>query len=254
MSQYQGAHAPEGQVAVAPPPAAAPSRAAFPKVNLLPPLITQEVKVRQAKLLLVGAAAVSVAVIGGMFVMAQNEVTSAQEGLDAANAQSAQLAAQQATYAEVPKVFAEVSAAQAQLATAMGNEVRWSYVLNNLALSIPRNVALTGFTGTLGQAEAPVVPPAPAPNADGSTTPAPETPAVPVGPVGTISYQGEATSYRAIASWLDSQAKQRTLDNVYLSSATRGDAKDEGPTVVTFDSTADLTPKSLSHRFDKTGN
>ncbi len=39
-------------------------------------------------------------------------------------------------------VFAAVAAAQAQLQLAMGNEVRWSFFLNDLALTMPSGVSL----------------------------------------------------------------------------------------------------------------
>ena len=139
-----------------------------------------------------GAAAVTVALIGGTYVMAQSDVATAQEGLDAANAQASTLATQVASYAEVPKVFAEVSAAQAQMVAAMGNEVRWSYLLNNLSLTIPKNVALVSYKGQLTPADsAPVA--APAATADGQPAPAP---VAEVGPLGTLQYQGEAHELR----------------------------------------------------------
>ena len=40
-------------------------------------------------------------------------------------------------YADVPKVYAAVDAAEAQLKLAMGHEIRYSFVLNDLSLTIP---------------------------------------------------------------------------------------------------------------------
>ena len=42
------------------------------------------------------------------------------------------------SYAEVPQVLAEVDAAQANLVTAMTPEIRWSFYLNDLSLTIPQ--------------------------------------------------------------------------------------------------------------------
>lgn len=256
MAEFQGAAAPEeGSVATAPAPVLQRS-AAFPRVNLLPPAIAAEARVRRAKLVLVGGAAIAAALIGGMYVMAQNDVASAQDSLDTAQAQSAQLQAEVATYAEVPKVYAQVSAAQAELVTAMGGEVRWSYLLNDIALTIPKNVSLVTYHGELTPpAAAPAA--APAPTTDGSTdataTATPATPTAAAGPLGTVQYTGEATGYKAIASWLDSQAKQVTFSDTYLTAATRKDATDGTPSSVDWTSTANLTDKALSHRFDGTG-
>lgn len=254
MAEFQGAAAPEeGSVATAPAPVLQRS-AAFPRVNLLPPAIAAEARVRRAKLVLVGGAAIAAALIGGMYVMAQNDVASAQDSLDTAQVQATKLQAEVTTYAEVPRVYAQVSAAQAQLVTAMGGEVRWSYLLNDIALTIPKNVSLVTYNGQLTPpAAAPVA--APAPAADGSTDgTATTTPAAaPAGPLGTVQYTGEATGYKAIASWLDSQAKQVTFSDTYLTAATRKDATDGTPSSVDWTSTANLTDKALSHRFDGTG-
>ena len=43
----------------------------------------------------------------------------------------------------MPQVYAQVAAAQAQLTQAMGQEMRYSYVLNDLSLTIPSDVWLT---------------------------------------------------------------------------------------------------------------
>jgi hypothetical protein len=252
MAEWQGAPAPEeGSVATATAPVLQRS-AAFPRVNLLPPAIAAEARVRRAKLVLVGGAAIAAALIGGMYVMAQNDVASAQDSLDTAQAQATKLQAEVATYAEVPQVYAQVSAAQAQLVTAMGNEVRWSYLLNDIALTIPKNVSLVTYHGELAPPPAAPVTPAAAPATDGTTTAAAPAPA-PAGPLGTVQYTGEASGYKAIASWLDSQAKQLTFSDTYLTAATRKDATDGTPSSVDWTSTANLTDKALSHRFDGTG-
>ena len=47
-----------------------------------------------------------------------------------------------AKYAEVPKVYAQVDAAEADLELAMGQEIRYSFVLNDLSLTIPSDVWL----------------------------------------------------------------------------------------------------------------
>jgi Tfp pilus assembly protein PilN len=240
MAEYQGAGAPQsGGVATAPAPAptAAPA-AAFPRVNLIPDSIAEQERVHRAKLVLVGAGLVSVALIGGLYVLAQGEVTSAQEEVDAATTVSSQLSAQKAEYAEVPKTFAAVTAAETQLTTAMSGEVRWSYQLNNLALTIPNGVALLSYQGTLG--------------AD-STTPAPGTTPDPTA-VGTVQFTGQALTYPKVASWLNSVAKQPGLKSAYLSTAERKPGENDNPDTIDFSSSATLGNKALSHRFDGTGN
>lgn len=218
------------------------SAAAFPKVDLLPPAISEQAKVRRAKLVFGGAALVAVAVVGGLYMMAQDEVSTAQEGLDAATATSVTLNTEVAKYADVPKAFAEVKAANGQLGAAMGGEVRFSYLLNDLALTIPKGVSLTTYTATLTNTGATAAPAGAADPAAGSDV------------IGTVKYNGEATTYGNVASWLDSQAKQKTQSDVYLQSAARADDKTTENTGITWESSSNLTKKALSHRYDQAGN
>ena len=71
-----------------------------------------------------------------------------------AQAEDAQLQADVATYAEVPQVLAEVDVAQANLVTAMTPEIRWSFYLNDLSLTIPRTTRLTSMTAVNAAADA----------------------------------------------------------------------------------------------------
>ena len=84
-----------------------------------------------------------------MFVIANGQVRPRRTSVDVATAAGAALQAQVQQYAEVPRVMAEVAAAEEQLSTAMAGEVRWSYVFNDLALTIPKNVSLISLAGTV---------------------------------------------------------------------------------------------------------
>jgi Tfp pilus assembly protein PilN len=250
MSQH---HAPAGDtqpLAVTELPAPQTHAAAFPKVNLIPPQIAEEAKVRSAKLLAVGAVAVSAAVVGALLVLANGDVSNAQDQLTAAQTQSATLHAQEAQYASVPLVYAQVTLSQQQLAQSMGSEVRWSYVLNDLALTIPKGVGLTTMTGTLNGAQAPLTGgAAPTANASGTTSVL-GTPGI-----GNVTFAAQATSYNNVALWLESLAKQKIYVDPYVTSATQAPANagdPKAPDLVTFASTVTLTNKALSHRFDGT--
>jgi Tfp pilus assembly protein PilN len=247
----------EGVVA-APPAPMSPSVAAFPRVNLIPDKIAEEHRVHRAKLVLGGAALASVVAVGALYLMAAGEVSSAQEDLDTANARGVTLASQVATYAEVPTVRAQVQAAQMQQYQAMGGEVRWSFLLNNLALTIPNGTSLTTFKGTITG-----VPPTAGADAQaaGSGT---EFSVLGRPGVGAITYEGEAKSYALVASFLDSIAKQKTLLDPYASNASIGEQQRTGvadgsvataPQGFVFASSATVSPQALSHRYDlKAGN
>ena len=66
--------------------------------------------------------------------------------------------------------------------------------------------------------------------------------------IGTITYQGEAVGYAQVANFLDSQAKQKTLVDPYLSSVTA--PTDNTSKAMSFASTATVTALALSHRYD----
>jgi Tfp pilus assembly protein PilN len=233
-----------------------PSSAAFPRVDLTPGVIAEEAKVRRGKLFLVGAAAVSVGVVGALYMMAGQEVAAAQERLDAATARSAVLATQLAEYADVPKARAELAQAQSQQYTAMGGEVRWSFLLNDLALTMPRGASLTEFKGVI-DGVAPVAgaaTTAAAPGADSANVSVLGKPAI-----GTISYAGEARAYSNVAAFLDTLAKQKTLldpfpGTVQVAQNTESGTADGTTTSAgkgyEFIASAAITSKALSHRYD----
>jgi Tfp pilus assembly protein PilN len=224
-------------IAPAPMPIAAPT-AAFPRVNLLPQEIAEQAKVRRARLALVGVAAVAALLIAGLYISANNDVADAQTGLAAVQQTSSQLAAQQAALANVPVIYAQVAAAQAQVVVAMGGEVRWSYELNNLALTIPAGVSINSYKAVLNL-----------PSANGA--PVGSTLAGGAPPVGTVDFVGEAKSYNQVAAWLDSLAKQPTYNNPYPSSVVATAATKDRP-AITFSNTVNLGSKALSHRYDAT--
>jgi Tfp pilus assembly protein PilN len=221
--------------------------AAFPRVNLMPEVVAAEARAHRAKVVAVGAAVASLAVVGGLYVVAAATVSSAQDRLDSAQAQAASLATEEAKYADVPKVQAEVASASTQQYQALGGEVRWSFLLNDLALTIPSGTSLTSFAGTITG-----VPPSASvasPPTSPSSAPSGTVVSVLGHPgIGTITYQGEALGYPQVASFLDSQAKQKTLlDPFVTSAATQNDATKKG---LTFSSTATITAAALSHRYD----
>lgn len=248
VSFNRSAHAATDQTEAVSLPAPQESRsaAAFPRVNLMPDVVAAEARVHRARLVLVGATVASLAVVGTLWVIGAGAVSSSQDRLDAATAQGAALATEAAKYADVPKVQAQVSAARTQQYQALGGEARWSFLLNNLALTIPAGTSLTSFTGTITG-----VPPAPAgapASASGAPAAGTVTSALGHPGIGNISYSGEALGYAQVANFLDSQAKQKTLVDPFASSVTTAAA--QGAKGLTFTSTATITAAALSHRYD----
>jgi Tfp pilus assembly protein PilN len=218
------------------------SAAAFPRVNLMPAIVASEARAHRAKMLLVVGTVASVAVVGGLYVLAAGTVAESQDRLDAAQATTARLATEKAKYSDVPRVEAEVAGAVAQQYTALGGEVRWSFLLNNLALTLPSGTSLLNFNGSVSE----MPPDTGAAGAPGGTNQVQSVMANPG--IGTITYQGEAVGYPQVANFLDSQAKQKTLVDPYLSSVTA--PTDATTKAMSFASSATVTALALSHRYD----
>jgi Tfp pilus assembly protein PilN len=205
----------------------------LPRVNLLPPEIEEARRFRKVQVGLGGGVLATAAVVGLLTVLAASGVHDAQEDLDASTARQTALQGQVAQYAEVPVVQARVDAAESQLGLAMGKEVRWSYFLNDLSLTIPRKVWLTSMTVTQ-------------PVDDTSVVAAPTTTYLTPG-IATVTFAGNAYTHPDVAAWLDGLAKQKGLTQPYFTSSTKQAIA--GEDAVTFSSQATVTEDLLSNRW-----
>jgi Tfp pilus assembly protein PilN len=209
------------------------SLATLPRVNLLPPEIEEARRFRQVQVGLGAAVLAAVGVVGLLVVSAGHRVTSAQERVDASQATNTRLTAEKARYADVTAVYARAAAAKAMLTQAMGDEVRFSQLLNDLSMSVPANVwvASVSYSST-APGSAPV----------GSTASV----------IGSLSVQGIGYTHDDVAVWLESLASQKNYANPYFSSSAEG--KLGTKPIVNFSSTAGITSTALSHRYDKAGS
>lgn len=208
----------------------------YVRVNLLPAQVAMREKVRRAKRAAAVMLGVAVVLDGGLWVLAQMEAGKAKDELSAAQAEGAQTNAQMAQYSQVPTVFAAAELAQASLNAAMGNEVKWAFLLNQLSFSTPPGVTLQTIDGAVGGSQTPQG----GQGGEGNANPA----LPPVSTIGAMTFNGTADSYESVASWLDSLDKIKDYTYPFLTNAT---ADDQGG--VTFDSTAQLTDKALSGRY-----
>jgi len=219
--------------------------ATLPRVNLLPPEIEEQRRFRKVQVGLGAGVLAAVGVVGALTLMAGGAISDAQGDLDTAKAQETQLTAQKAQYAEVPLVYAQVDAAQAQLGQAMGQEVRWSYFMNDLSLKLPGKVWLTSMTVTQDVDGAAV-------SAATNATVAPSTEYLSSG-LGTVTFEGKGYGHNDVAAWLDALAKQKGLTQPYFTSSEKEAIGDQ--VAVTFSSQATITEEALSKRYtEKAGS
>jgi Tfp pilus assembly protein PilN len=207
------------------------------RVNLLPPEIEEERRFRRVQLGLAGAVAASVAAVAVVFLLANGQVSDAEEELSVAQARTTQLESRAAEFSQVPIVYARVDAARAQLELAMGKEIRWSFFLNDLSLKTPNRVWLTSMTVASADPTTAVAAPAVAGGAQPYLTPG----------LGSVNFEGVALKHNDVAAWLDSLAKQKGYAQPYFTDSTK--ELIDTTEVVKFKSQVSITEDALSKRY-----
>jgi len=203
----------------------------LPRVNLLPPEILAERRLRRTQL---GLGAVVLGVVGAVaagFVVSAASAATAEDELAAEAARTRVLTNEQAEYAEVPQVLGQVEAAQNARATAMTTDVLWYEYLTHLSASYPKDVWMRDLTATIAPADAAAV-------ATGTTSPG----------IGTLLVNGTSTVHTGVADWMDVVEGTTGLVNPMYTEATRTDV--DGTIVVDWTSQADVTPDALSNRYE----
>ena len=190
------------------------------RVNLLPPEILAEARLRRVQ---AGLATGLVGVLGAvaaLYVGAAGSVADAGSDLEAATARQADLRTETTEYAHVEGAYARTAAAREVLAQAMGQEVRYSQLLDDLSVTVPDRVWLTSVAvaQTAGAG----------------------------GGLGTVTFTGSGTSHDDVAAWLESLRAHEALADAAFSSSTATTVGSRR--TVTFTSTATLTSAALSKR------
>jgi Tfp pilus assembly protein PilN len=209
-----------------------------PRVNLMPPEIIEIRRFRRTQRILGGCVVGVLAAVGGGYVLAQQRADSAAQELAAAQTQTSQLRSQEARYAEVPRVTAEVETAKSARDQALATNVAWHGYLDELAAAYPQGVWLESLTanvagpgGTTGEAPVPVA------GSNPLATPG----------IGTVTFTGSALDHSNVASWLDMLAGTDGFADAYLTSSERTSV--DGQTVVNFTSQVVVTADALWDRY-----
>ena len=220
--------------------------AAMPRVNLLPPEIAEAAKLKRLKsvLLVLLVAALGLVVLG--FLMASGQIGAAEDDLAAAETEGAALQAETAEYAEVPEVLGAVRTAQTNLVTASAPEIRWSFYLNDLSLTIPSSSRLTDMTAVNQLAAVQVT----------GTTTETSSGVTPLGQtsVGSVSFSARSTDLDAIAAWLQSLSRQDGYIEPTLQSATTDGVTDTVGDYYDVESSTQMSADAVSGRFATIAN
>jgi len=209
--------------------------AAMPRVNLMPPEIAEAERFRRLQLAMGGAVLVTAVLVAGLYQHAKSGISDSQAQVTTAKAQQTSLQTKLNSLSNVSATYAAVQAKQMVLQQAMGQEIRWSYMLNDLSFRIPSNVWLTTIqasetaAGDAGSTTIPVT------LSDGTTS------------LGTVSFNGVAFKHDDVATWLDSLAKEKGFSDPTFSSSTENliGTRD----VVDFGTSVALSSSALSNRY-----
>jgi type IV pilus assembly protein PilN len=203
------------------------------RVNLLPPEIRERPRQLQVRNLTIAGVAGWAALLALLYILKLGTIGAAESERDGAQADleasQAQLAALQ-PYAELD---AEVAARNATVAAALGDEISWARLLNDLSLSFPPSASLLTLTAATDAAEGTA-------DAEGGVTD---------NEVGEVVFTGYSVDGLApgVEAVLLRLGEVPGLVNTYLSQAAdeaRGDVD-----VTTFDGTAALSQDVYSGRY-----
>ena len=233
--------------------------AAMPRVNLLPPEIAAAARIKRLRTILAIAVAGVAAFVFMLFMVVSGQMGAAEDDLATAEATGQQLTAEKATYAEVPVVYAAVTSAQQNLSTAMTPEIRWSFYLSDLSLTIPRNTRIASMTAINEAAAAQLAgglaiaaPVEGTSTEEGGTTETP--PAAPVSAsMGSMTFSGKSTDFDAVAAWLQSLSRQEGYADPFVQNITKADSESTAGGWFDVESSTKLDLAAASNRYQQIG-
>jgi hypothetical protein len=198
------------------------------RANLLPDEITAGRTDRRTRTILIFAVVLTIAVLGGWYLYAVTQRSSAVDDLAQVTRQvdSTRGETKAAKYTKVTSIIADRDMITSQLKTVMANDLPWSTVATSLRDTKVKHIKVTSIVGLLAK--------------DAVAAPATGT----TRSVATLSILGDAKDKRNIAEYIDAVAKVKGVTHVYLTSASGDDSG-----VWTFSINADLSGERLCGRF-----
>lgn len=206
----------------------------IPRVNLLPPEIAAEATFRRTQVVLGGVTLAVIAALAGGWAWSQHTLSVAQEQLATENQHTQVLAAEEAKYAEVPKVLNAIVATENAREQAMSPDVAWYTQLDMINREFPESVSFKTLTMVMNAAPGGV--------ADPLATP---------GAIGTITVEGTSVkpTHVKTAEWLEAMTAHPGFIDPYYSLSDL--AAEGGRDVIKMTTTVKFTDALLTHRFER---
>jgi Tfp pilus assembly protein PilN len=215
----------------APPAPVRISWAPIARVNLLPIEIIESRRFRRTQMMLGGAVLGAVVLAGAGTFLAERSIGDAKDQLAVSQAQVMALQAEQAKFAAVPAVIAQVDAAVAARSQAMASDVLWYRYLNEVDGARPAGVELSGMTVAVTTAVAPTTSNSPLAAAG----------------IGAVTFEGTTDQYEQVSTWLEAVNKITGFSSPLLTNAAKADSTG----IVTFSMSAVIDTDALSDRYTK---
>jgi Tfp pilus assembly protein PilN len=217
--------------------------AALPRVNLMPPEIAEAERFRRVQLAMGGAVLIAAVAVGALYMHAKSGISGAQSELNAAKAQSTTLQGKISSLASVSSTFAQVTNEKTLLQTAMGQQIDWSYMLNDLSLRLPSNIWLTGMQASESTPGIGI----------STTSTAAALPGAATTAIGSITFSGSGMKHDDVATWLDALAKEKGFTQPSFASS--DEVTIGGVGVVDWVTSVAIDTRALSNKFiQKTGS
>ncbi|MDP9073345.1 MAG: type IV pilus assembly protein PilM [Actinomycetota bacterium] len=199
-------------------------------------LLPKEVLVARRQRQQTGLAAVAVGGVAALLAVGWGarvvQVTQAHHRAQSAEAAVATLQRQKATLAPVAAVFNDVQTRGQLSVTALGHDVDWVHLLNQITAVMPADITISTFAGTKPGVvvSGGAVAPSAAPSADGTIT------------ISAVAKGGQ----ESVANWLRALATIPGLQNTWVSQSSK--AGTAGGATVNFSSDASVTKAAESNR------
>ena len=202
--------------------AARPPEAGGRRISVLPVEVAA-VRTERRQMVLASAGVGALALLLILAWLArQHQVSDEKDKAARAEQENARLQQQVAGLQGVTALDTQIAQRRQMVTSALSDDVAWTRLLQEIGTVIPNDVALTSFNGTKS-GTGPTG--APATTTSGSS-------------VGTINVNAQGIDFTSAARWLLRVGDLPSLTGVWLPSSTRP----AGGGIVTFTSTADLTP------------
>ncbi len=212
-----------------------------PAINLLPDYDPKTGSSWASRRVLVGAVAAA-AVITALAVptlQRQNDASKANDAAKAQELQNVQTQVQISSLSRQAALQVRMTALQAEIQGVLGSDVSWAAMLNELARTMPNDVWLTSFQGTVTSGT----------TATTSRSAGAAGASSALGLQGSVNFGATGLDFTSVADWLKRVALMKEYANLWVPQAQKSQLGNRD--IVTFQSTADLTDKAQSDRMSR---